>query len=181
VLDARRTVTTTRPLSGRGLLSPSVGFSALAMISIMPDLEITLVPIKSPTTVQDARIVLPVTMRLSEAFWADYDLPDADLVLNTLTLGTESAPRIYLAGQRDAPAEWTPAPVTVVAPEFQEDPGPGVLHVSGAMTDELRSAVERTELVITFAEPGVYRLRKSHPVEVWDRIEWHTVVLVPRR
>jgi hypothetical protein len=143
----------------------------------MSALEITLVQIERPVIVRGHRtIALPIALWLSAGFWDLFDLPDIDSVLAALTFGTEDSPRTYLAGHTDDPARWSTTPWTVDVPATF-GAGPGVLEVSGPMTDELRLTAQRIGLVIVFAAPGVHRI---HPVEMWETNRWHTVVLVPR-
>lgn len=147
----------------------------------MPDVEITLVNIASPTIGHGNRIIeLPVVSWLSAGFWELYDLPAVDRVLDALPFGTEHAPRTYIAEDREEPTAWTSAPLTVRVPAtIGSGPGPGVVRVSGTMTDESRRALERTGLVIALAAAGRLRVCRNLPVKMWEPHRWHTTVLVP--
>lgn len=146
----------------------------------MPDVEITLVDIATPAIRRDnPTIALPVASWLSAGFWDLFGLPAVDSVLGTLSFGTERSPRTYIAGVPDDPTAWTSTPLAVQVPTTI-GAGPGVLRVSGAMTDELRRVAEHTGLVITLAAPGRHRLHRSRPVRVWEPHRWHTAILVPR-
>lgn len=148
--------------------------------SLMPDVEITLVDIATPAIRRDNRtIALPVASWLSAGFWDLFGLPAVDSVLNALSFGTERSPRTYIARIPDEPPTWTSTPLTVHVPATI-GAGPGVLWVSGAMTDELRRVAECTGLVITLGAPGRRRLHRSRPVKVWEPHRWHTAILVPR-
>lgn len=145
----------------------------------MHDVEITLVDIAAPAIRHDNRTVsLPVASWLSAGFWELYDLPAVDRVLGALSFGTEGSPRTYIAGDLEDPAAWTSAPLTVRVPATI-GAGPGVVRVSGAMTDELRRVIERTGLVIALTAPSRPRLHRNRPVKVWEPHRWHTAVLVP--
>ncbi|WP_459546770.1 hypothetical protein [Nocardia sp. X0981] len=146
----------------------------------MRDIDINLVRTELPNPGHDGRVItLPIALWLSAGFWDLFGLPDRERVLATLAFGTEDSPRTYIAGHPRDPAEWDSTALTVDLPPAS-GAGPGVLHVGGPMTEELRRTVERTGLVIMFTTPSEYEMSGTPSERIWDPHRCHTAVLVPR-